>query len=59
MDKNEDYFFKPRSLKPGSRYKVYFDNSGERMEASGFDLASRGFLVKFHSSQLIIFEELG
>jgi hypothetical protein len=58
MDKNEDYFFKPRSLKPGSRYKVYFDNSGERMEASGFDLASRGFYVHFKSSELIIFEEL-
>ncbi|MDR2376259.1 MAG: alpha-galactosidase [Treponema sp.] len=59
MDKKEDYFFKPRSLNEDARYKVYFDNSGKSAEVSGFDLASRGFLVKFHSSQLIIFEELG
>lgn len=59
MDKNGDYFFKPRSLEVGSRYNVYFDNSGKSIEVSGFDLVTRGFNVRFHSSELIIFEALG
>jgi hypothetical protein len=58
MEKKEDYFFRPRSLKMGARYKVYFDGSGETFEAQGFDLACRGFYVRFHASELVSFEEL-
>ena len=58
MEKRDDYCLKPRSLKRGSRYRVYFDNSGETIEISGFDLVNSGLCVSFHSSEIITFEEI-
>jgi alpha-galactosidase len=58
MDKHEDYFLKPRSLKKSALYRVYFDNSGETLEIPGIDLLRRGLSIDFYSSEIITFEEI-
>jgi alpha-galactosidase len=55
------YYFRPRGLAIGSRYRVSFDNSGESVELSGLELRRDGLDIRLESpltSELLLFEKV-
>jgi alpha-galactosidase len=58
---SNEYCFKPRGLKAARRYRVRFDNSGEAIVRSGFDLAQQGIVIRLENgirSELLLFQEV-
>ncbi len=53
------YHFVPRGLDVSARYKVTFENRGETVEVSGFQLMTEGILVRLETagtSEMLLFE---
>ena len=56
-----EYRFKPRGLKMGQRYRMTFDNSGESVIKTGYELAQEGVRVRLERgirSELLLLEEV-
>jgi alpha-galactosidase len=56
-----EYVFRPRGLRAGARYRVTFDNSGDSITKTGYDLRQEGIRVRLASgirSELLLFEEV-
>lgn len=56
-----EYVFRPRGLRPGARYRVTFDNSGDTITKTGYDLRQDGIRVRLAGgirSELLLFEEV-
>jgi alpha-galactosidase len=59
---DDAYLVRPRGLDRSRRYRVTFNNAGERVELSGRKLVERGVRValrKTLSSELLLFEAIG
>lgn len=55
------YRYQPRGLRPGSRYRVTFDNTGESVELSGLELQRDGLEIRLESpitSELLLIESI-
>ena len=58
---NPEYCFKPRGLKESRRYRVRFDNRGESVVRSGYELMQSGVTVRIANgirSELLLFDEV-
>ncbi len=56
-----EYVLRPRGLRASARYRVTFDNSGETITKSGYDLRQEGIRIRLASgirSELLLFEEV-
>jgi alpha-galactosidase len=55
------YRFRPRGLRAGNRYRVYWDNTGADAELSGFELQRDGLEIRLESpltSELLLIEAI-
>jgi alpha-galactosidase len=55
------YRYRPRGLRPGGRYRVTFDNTGESFEVSGLELQRDGIEIRLESpltSEILLVEEI-
>lgn len=53
------YRYRPRGLRPGARYRVTFDNTGDTVELSGLELRRDGLEIRLESpltSELLMIE---
>jgi alpha-galactosidase len=56
-----EYLFRPRGLRAATRYRVTFDNSGEAIAKTGYELRQEGIRVRLENgirSELLLFQEV-
>jgi hypothetical protein len=61
LEGQPDYLFRPRGLRAAARYRVKFDNSGESIAKTGYELSQDGIRVRLENgirSELLLFEEV-